>query len=44
VIIADDRYKSAALRKDGNLGDIAPTLLKMMGLKVPKEMDGKPLI
>ncbi len=32
------------IRKSGKLADIAPTLLKMMGLKKPKEMTGKSLI
>jgi 2,3-bisphosphoglycerate-independent phosphoglycerate mutase len=27
----------------GKLGDIAPTLLKLMGYEVPKEMSGTPL-
>jgi len=30
------------LRK-GNLGDVAPTVLKLMGIKKPKEMTGKEL-
>lgn len=29
---------------DGKLGDIAPTILKYMGLEIPKEMDGDNLI
>jgi len=32
------------LRKDGNLGDIAPTMLELMGLVQPEEMTGKTLI
>ncbi len=32
------------IRKTGKLADVAPTLLKMMGLKKPKEMTGKSLI
>ncbi|MDR3317824.1 MAG: 2,3-bisphosphoglycerate-independent phosphoglycerate mutase [Clostridiales bacterium] len=44
LIIADDRFKGAKLREGGNLGDVAPTLLKIAGLDIPKEMDGKPLI
>ncbi len=32
------------LREGGVLADIAPTLLKMMGIKKPEEMDGKSLI
>ena len=33
-----------ALRNDGVLADIAPTMIQIMGLKQPKEMDGKSLI
>lgn len=32
------------LRKDGILGDISPTILKIMGLKQPEEMTGKSII
>ncbi|MBE6996087.1 MAG: 2,3-bisphosphoglycerate-independent phosphoglycerate mutase [Ruminococcaceae bacterium] len=32
------------LRADGRLADIAPTMLDVMGLAVPEEMDGKTLI
>jgi 2,3-bisphosphoglycerate-independent phosphoglycerate mutase len=32
------------LRKTGKLADVAPTILKIMGLKQPKEMSGKSLI
>ncbi len=35
--------KEAKLRK-GNLGDIAPTMLDLLGIKKPKEMTGKSLI
>lgn len=30
--------------KQGKLGDVAPTILTLMGLEIPKEMDGKVLI
>ena len=30
--------------QDGKLADVAPTLLKMMGLEAPEEMNGKALI
>ena len=33
-----------ALRNDGVLADIAPTILQIMGEKQPKEMDGKSII
>ncbi|GAB7386658.1 2,3-bisphosphoglycerate-independent phosphoglycerate mutase [Bacillaceae bacterium] len=32
------------LREDGILADVAPTLLKLLGIEQPKEMTGKPLI
>ena len=32
------------LKSGGKLADLAPTLLKLMGLDVPKEMTGSPLI
>ena len=30
--------------KNGKLADVAPTILKIMGLKIPKEMDGNCLV
>lgn len=39
-IICDEKYKL----KDGKLGDIAPTILEIMNIKIPKEMDGYSLI
>jgi 2,3-bisphosphoglycerate-independent phosphoglycerate mutase len=36
--------KSVTSLHDGKLADVAPTLLQLMGLPVPKEMDGKSLI
>jgi 2,3-bisphosphoglycerate-independent phosphoglycerate mutase len=36
--------RNARLSENGRLADIAPTLLKMMGLPQPAEMTGKPLI
>jgi 2,3-bisphosphoglycerate-independent phosphoglycerate mutase len=34
----------ATLRSDGVIGDIAPTLLQLMGIDQPKEMTGKSLL
>lgn len=31
-------------KKDGVLGDVAPTVLECMGLEKPQEMDGKSLL
>jgi 2,3-bisphosphoglycerate-independent phosphoglycerate mutase len=35
---------SVKLREGGVLGDIAPTMLKLLGLKQPKAMTGKSII
>ena len=40
VVVADD----APAVRDGGLADIAPTVLKILGLKQPKEMTGQSLI
>ena len=42
-ILVSEKYKKAKL-KDGKLADIAPTILSMLDLKIPKEMDGLILI
>lgn len=39
-IICNQKYSP----RDGKLGDIAPTMLKIMGLEIPEEMTGNPLI
>ena len=39
-IICNENYKP----KDGKLGDIAPTILKIMNLDIPEEMTGNSLI
>ena len=38
-----DNQKTYQLKQSGTLADIAPTLLKLLGEKVPEEMTGKPL-
>ncbi len=40
-ILIDNELKSI---KDGKLGDIAPTILKMLGVAIPKEMTGDVLV
>ena len=35
--------KRYAMRRDGKLADIAPTILRIMGIPAPQEMDGVPL-
>ena len=41
-ILVDDAYKGSI--HNGKLGDLAPTILTMMGVPIPKEMTGKILI
>jgi 2,3-bisphosphoglycerate-independent phosphoglycerate mutase len=38
--VSDD-YKNI---KEGILADVAPTLLKIMGIPIPKDMTGKVLV
>ncbi len=40
--IVDNQWRGTI--KNGKLGDIAPTILTMMGLEIPKEMSGNVLI
>ena len=42
-VIVVDHAEKVELRKDGALCDVAPTILKMMGVAQPKEMTGRPL-
>ncbi|MBE6220158.1 MAG: 2,3-bisphosphoglycerate-independent phosphoglycerate mutase [Rikenellaceae bacterium] len=41
IVVVSDRVKSV---KDGILADVAPTVLKLMGLDQPKEMTGEALV
>lgn len=41
-VLVDDEYKGGL--KPGKLGDIAPTILKLMGLNIPEEMSGNVLV
>ena len=41
-ILVDDSY--GGKMKDGKLGDLAPTILKLMGLPTPKQMTGNVLL
>jgi 2,3-bisphosphoglycerate-independent phosphoglycerate mutase len=41
IIVVSDRVKSV---KDGILADVAPTVLKLMGLNAPAEMTGEVLV
>ncbi|HMS11366.1 MAG TPA: hypothetical protein PKE66_17885, partial [Pyrinomonadaceae bacterium] len=41
--LVDDRAEGRALRPDGTLADVAPTLLAMAGLSISPEMTGSDL-
>ncbi|MBK5273881.1 MAG: 2,3-bisphosphoglycerate-independent phosphoglycerate mutase [Desulfuromonadales bacterium] len=43
LVLVDDSRKDAKLRDGGRLADIAPTMLKMLGLPQPLEMTGESL-
>lgn len=42
--LVSERHKSAKLRPGGRLADLAPTLLALLGLTPPPEMDGRSLL
>ncbi len=44
LIVVDDRYSGYKLRTGGRLADIAPTVLRLLGLPQPSEMTGESLI
>jgi len=44
LVLVDDSRKSVKMRTGGRLADIAPTMLKMLGLPQPKEMTGESLL
>jgi 2,3-bisphosphoglycerate-independent phosphoglycerate mutase len=41
-ILVDDSYKGKL--KDGKLGDLAPTILTLMGIGIPSQMTGNVLL
>jgi len=41
IILINSAYKSIS---NGILANIAPTILKIMGIEIPKEMNVKPLV
>lgn len=42
--VVGEKYKNAQLKESGALCDVAPTLLSVMDLEIPQEMEGKSLI
>ncbi|MBQ9941782.1 MAG: alkaline phosphatase family protein, partial [Christensenellaceae bacterium] len=43
-ILVSEQYKDAKLKEDGILADLAPTLLQLIGLEKPEEMEGSSMI
>lgn len=43
-ILVSEKHRNAALREDGSLQDIAPTLLSLLNLPIPAEMTGRSLV
>ncbi|NTV49406.1 MAG: 2,3-bisphosphoglycerate-independent phosphoglycerate mutase [Geobacteraceae bacterium] len=44
LVLVDDSRKGVKLREGGRLADVAPTMLKMLGLSQPMEMSGESLL
>jgi 2,3-bisphosphoglycerate-independent phosphoglycerate mutase len=44
LILVDARYRGVALREGGRLCDVAPTVLGVMGISQPREMEGVSLL
>lgn len=44
LVLVDDSRKDVTLREGGRLADVAPTMLKMLGLPQPQEMTGESLL
>jgi 2,3-bisphosphoglycerate-independent phosphoglycerate mutase len=43
-VLIGESVRKVKLREDGRLCDIAPTMLELLGLNKPPEMDGRSLI
>lgn len=43
-VIVGEEYRNAKLEDEGKLADVAPTILKILNIKIPKEMDGNILL
>lgn len=44
LVLVDDSRRNAVLREGGRLADLAPTMLKILGIPQPKEMTGQSLL
>jgi 2,3-bisphosphoglycerate-independent phosphoglycerate mutase len=44
LLVVDEAARGRRVRLGGRLADVAPTVLERMGLPLPKEMEGRPLL
>jgi 2,3-bisphosphoglycerate-independent phosphoglycerate mutase len=44
LVLMDDDYVGHTLRAGGKLGDVAPTMLKLLGINQPEPMTGESLL
>ena len=44
LVLVSDRFKGRSLREGGLLSDVAPTLLEILDLEMPAEMEGRSLL
>ena len=44
LVLAGERFRGARLREGGILADVSPTILEIMGIDQPAEMDARSLI
>ena len=44
LIVASDREEFEVIHSEGGLIDVAPTVLSLMGLEIPSEMTGRPMV
>lgn len=43
-ILVSERFKNADLKQDGTLANVAPTVLELLGIEIPKEMESSMII
>ena len=44
LLLVSNEYKGVGLKENGKLADLAPTMLDILGIEKPVEMDGESLI
>ena len=44
LIVVEPNLNGQKLRSGGRLADIAPTILELLGLPIPEQMTGEPLL